>query len=136
MTKQFYETISPTQGYYCVAGINMQGKIIPRYCETVDEVLELIDYFNSQKGMNTYFTPSTFEGFSRQAVNSIYIKSFFLDIDCGEDKPYATQEDGMLALDKFIKDSGFPEPVRLNSGRGLYAYWIFDEQIATSVWKP
>ena len=114
----------------------MQGKIIPRYCETVDEVLELIDYFNAQDGMNTYFTPSTFEGFSRQAVNSIYIKSFFLDIDCGEDKPYATQEDGMLALDKFIKDSGFPEPVRLNSGRGLYAYWIFDEQVATTVWKP
>jgi hypothetical protein len=136
MTKQFYEAILPTQGYYCVAGITVQGKISTRFCESVDEVLELVDHFNAQDGMNTYFTPSTYESYSRKQEASLFTRSLFLDIDCGEDKPYADQAEGMAALDKFIVDSGLPEPMRLNSGRGLYAYWIFESEVATSVWQP
>jgi len=57
-------------------------------------------------------------------------------LDCGEDKPYATLADGLVALKQFCKDVGLPRPTIIQSGRGAHVYWILDNAITRQEWKP
>jgi len=65
-----------------------------------------------------------------------FLKSFWLDIDCGELKPYKTQADGAAALATFCESTGLPKPTLVNSGRGIHAYWILEDEITKEEWKP
>jgi hypothetical protein len=71
----------------------------------------------------------------RSQDNAVFIKNFFLDIDCGEKWPVKTQKEGALALNKFVKETGLPFPTLVSSGNGLYAHWILDEAIPTKQWR-
>lgn len=85
--------------------------------------------------MNAYFALSTFkDDSSRRAVNAAYTRCFFLDLDCGNGKPYATQADAAQALREFVTRIGLPEPFLVNSGRGIHAYWPIEEVLETSSW--
>lgn len=144
-TRQFYEAILPEHGEYCVASIHRTSfgttrdgkpfKIKHKYTSDFEEFLSLVERSNEQELVNTYFTPSTFDTNRRNASNSEYLKSFWLDIDCGEDKPYADYEEAGKALDKFVSESGLPEPIRMVSGRGMYAFWVLNEPVAPDTWK-
>lgn len=63
-------------------------------------------------------------------------KHFWLDIDCGENKPYATQADGVAALQSFCKTLGLPKPTMVNSGRGLHVYWPLTTEVTRQDWTP
>ena len=133
MLKQFYEKLLPKQGVYCVSGIDKAGGITNRYTETFDEIYVLAER-HKKKELNVYVTPATFKQFSRKAEEAVAVKSFFIDLDIGEkyvkeNKGYPDREAGFAALNKFLDDTGLPEPCRINSGRGIHAYWIFDEEI-------
>ena len=73
---------------------------------------------------------------SRFATNARALKSFFIDLDCGEGKPYPTLESGLDALRSFCKATGLPKPSILRSGRGAHVYWILEEQMPVAEWKP
>jgi hypothetical protein len=140
MLKQFYEKLLPKQGVYCVAGISKDGIITNRYTETFEEIFTLAERHKS-KQLNVYVTPGTFENFSRKADESVAIKSFFIDLDIGEvyvekNKGYPDREAGFAALEKFLEDTGLPAPFKINSGRGIHAYWIFDDEVPYAEWKP
>ena len=64
------------------------------------------------------------------------IQSFWLDIDCGEGKPYETQGDGADALRGFCRTVGLPKPWVVNSGRGLHVYWPLTEPVSRQDWLP
>ncbi len=70
----------------------------------------------------------------RTQANAAFIKNFFMDIDCGAGKPYATQADGKAALLSFCQRTGLPVPAIVNSGNGLYAHWIFSREVAVADW--
>ena len=140
MLKQFYEKALPKQGVYCVAGISKEGKITNRYTETFDEIFTLAEA-HKKRQLNVYVTPGTFEQYSRKADESIAVKSFFIDLDIGDvyvekNKGYPDREAGFAALDKFLEDTGLPAPFKINSGRGIHAYWIFEEEVPYAEWKP
>ena len=71
----------------------------------------------------------------RGGNNVVSMRNFFLDIDCGEGKPYATQRDGLTALFSFCKKASLPGPSVVNSGNGLYAHWILDQDVPVAIWK-
>jgi putative DNA primase/helicase len=72
----------------------------------------------------------------RKQSNVHSIKSFWLDIDCGEGKPYATKRDGFNALKTFYSKTGLPLPtVITSSGNGLYAHWLLHEPINADTWE-
>ena len=133
MNKQFFEKVLPTQGNICVFGLKQGPK--PKWAETIDEAIELMKEFDADN-WNTFFALGTFEGLQRKANECIFMRSFFVDVDCGENKPYEKGEDGLTAIHKFVEDAGLPTPIIVNSGNGVHAYWPFVEEVPTDIWKP
>ena len=134
MIKQFYEKALPTQGVYCASGLTKDGILKNRFAETFNDLLSIIDRLKGS-GQDVFVSPGSFDGFSRKAENSIYFRSFFVDLDIGA-KGYASKADALDALAKFVEEVDLPPPVRLDSGRGIHAYWIFDTDVPTEEWKP
>ncbi len=138
MYKKLLETVLPSQGNYCIFTLKDEKPKF-RFIEnaSLDEAYEQIEKFKLEEGRNIYFALSSFSGLSRLATESIYLKSFFIDLDVGKVKnSYDTKDAAFEGLAKFIEDTGIPEPVVVDSGNGVHAYWIFDEQIETKEWQP
>jgi len=137
MYKTFLETVLPTQGTYVVNGIKNKTNVRQKYGETLQEAFRLIEEFKKEPPTNIYFALASFDGFSRKAEDSLYIKSFFLDLDVGKEKnSFDTKDEAFAGLAKFLIDTGMPEPTIIDSGNGLHVYWILNEEIETSKWKP
>ncbi len=141
MLKQFYEKALPRLGVYCVTGIDqVSRKTSNRFAETLDDVYNEIEKCKA-KGLNTYVALGSFDGYSRKAESSIYFRSFFIDLDVGESKAdtgkgYTTKQEATEALDVFLDESGLPPPVIIDSGTGIHAYWLLEEDVASDVYLP
>jgi len=138
MYKQFLEAVLPSQGNYCIFTLT-DGKPKTRFAEngSIENAVKFIEAFKQEPPTNIYFALSSFDGLRRKADDSIYIKSFFLDLDVGKEKnSYATKDDAYAGLDAFITVLNLPAPVVVDSGNGLHVYWILKEAVETSVWKP
>jgi hypothetical protein len=135
MLKQFYEKALPTQGVYCITSIGTDKKVTNKFSETLDGVFEQIEKFKS-KQLNTFVALGTFDGYSRKATDSLFLRSFFIDLDVGGGNKYETKDEALLALAKLIEVAELPDPVVIDSGGGVHAYWIMDEDIPTAEWKP
>jgi hypothetical protein len=134
MKKQFYEKILPTQGVYCAAGIKA-GKVLHRFAETIDELHVLTDRLKDE-GFNVYVAPSTFEGHSRKTEDAVYSRSFFVDLDVNHGIVcYTSKDEALSALGTFVAEVGLPEPVRVDSGTGIQAYWAFDNDVPMDEWR-
>lgn len=132
--KQFYEKVLPKQGVYCAGGIATDGKTQHRYAETVPALLSEIEKLKS-RGLNVYITPATFTGYRRVAKNCAFVRSFFIDLDVGDDpKKYPSKDAALEALQKFLDEQDFPPPIYVDSGTGIHAYWVFDEDIPSVEW--
>ena len=134
MIKQFYEKALPTQGVYCIASIDKSGKILQRFTETLDNLINQIERFKKQD-LNVYVALASFEGYSRKAVDAIALRSFFVDLDVGEGKGYPSKEGALIALNGFLHIEQLPPPVVVDSGTGIHAYWLFSEEVPVAEWK-
>lgn len=136
MMKEFYKKALPSTGVYCVATIDPIAKITKhKFVENVDELTEFIE---SKKNTptNIFVALSSFGGYSRKADEAKFVRSFFVDLDVGEGKGYASKEDAIQAIDKFILENDLPPPVKIDSGTGIHSYWLFDRDIPATEWKP
>lgn len=97
--------------------------------------MQYVDGFQAVEA-NVFIAPGSFLNHSRRAENSAFLRSFFVDLDVGEGKGYQDQSEALTGLDAFIARTGLPPPVRVNSGSGVHAYWIFDEDVPAAEWKP
>ena len=124
--KKFLSAVLSDKGFYCAVGIK-NGKTIQRFYQTVDNLVEAAGNFDHD-GYDAYFALATFgDNNSRKADNVSHLKSLFLDLDCGEGKPYATQHEAIKALQEFCRALRIPKPsVIVNSGRGVHVYWVLD----------
>jgi len=119
MTKQFYEKALPSQGVYCVAGIEQTTKkITQRFAETLDQLTEIIERFKQQK-LNVFVALATFEGFSRKADDALFLRSFFIDLDVGQEKAdqgrgYASKDEAHSALLEFVEVKELPPHLHLH----------------------
>ena len=135
MKKQFYEKALPTQGVYCAAGIR-NGRVLHRFAETLDGLMSHVQNLK-EDSYNVYVAPNTFTGHSRKAEDASYSRSFFVDLDVNHGSVcYESKQQALDALDAFIADTGLPPPVRIDSGTGLQAYWLFETEIPVSEWRP
>lgn len=67
-------------------------------------------------------------------------KSFWVDVDCGQEKfdkgqGYLTKKDAVVAMAKFAKDVGVPRPLMVDSGNGIHAYWPLTKDIGPELWR-
>lgn len=134
MNKEFFEKILPSQGNVCVAGF--KDKVItPRFVDSPDKAVDLIQSFIDRE-MDVHFSPGAFEGMRRRQEDCVWIKSFFLDLDVEHGAQRYESKDAALAdVARFRQEIQWPEPVLVDSGGGIHAYWIFDEELPADEWK-
>ena len=129
----FLNSVLPTQGVYCTVGIRA-GAVKQSFQQTIADVEAVGSGMDSQ-GVDAYFALATFNDDSgRKVENAAFLRSFFLDLDCGTGKPYADQAAAAQALSIFIADTKLPSPTLVNSGGGLHVYWPLTEDVAASEW--
>lgn len=91
---------------------------------------------SGKKETNIYFGCASFKDRSTRAgSNTQAMRSFWVDIDVGPKKPYATLKDAARAVLSFALKLGLPQPLLVNSGWGLHGYWTMDADMPPSVWK-
>ena len=125
-----------TEGWYCIVGLKKTGLPKQIFVQGLEEVeLEVQELLSKQ--YDVYFACAKYETNKTRAKDNVKaIKAFWLDIDCGEGKPYATQADGLTALKTFCKAVGLPRPTLVNSGRGLHVYWTLTADVTRQQWTP
>ena len=129
----FLNSVLPAQGVYCAVGIRA-GIIKPSFVNTIADVEAVGDGFDNN-GVDAYFALASFvEPGSRTVANAAFLRAFFLDIDCGADKPYADQPAAAQALSIFLSTTNLPTPTIVNSGGGLHVYWPLTEDVPVDTW--
>jgi hypothetical protein len=139
-TIDLLDTVLPPGGWFAVVGI--KGKVVRQtLVQTREEVNKLADELVREK-FNVFFGCAKYkEDTNRTKDNVGFLKSFWLDIDCGIDKDeankgYIDQATGMEELKRFCSVIGLPRPLIVNSGRGLHVYWALTEAISREQWEP
>jgi len=129
----FLNSVLPTQGLYCTVGIRANA-VKQSFQATIEDVEAVGSGMDSQ-GVDAFFALATFKDASgRKADNAVFLRSFFLDLDCGTGKPYADQASAAQALSIFVADTKLPSPTLVNSGGGLHVYWPLTEDVPVSDW--
>lgn len=104
------------------------------WAETTAELAKLI-LANDLDGFNVYHACATFKSKSRKATQASGAKAFWLDIDVGNNKPFATLERAEAGLNNFVVQACMPPPTIIHSGRGVHAYWFSTEMLEADEWK-
>lgn len=139
--KSFFDLIVPASGYKFVATIQA-GKVIHFACTELAEMVH-IAIEASVNGSDAYFSCASFaqpeyveNGAKRRrtAQNATAAKSFWLDIDAGDRKPYESQRAAIEALAAFCAAHCLPRPLLVSSGAGLHCYWPMTEDVQKGDW--
>jgi hypothetical protein len=152
---RFLKLVLPEQGYYIAAVKRPGSKSGFRhiFAASVEELWGELEE-HDRNGCETYHacgsfkealsdpqgTPAGERRLGRTHANALGAKAFWLDIDAGKDdkgkpKPYATQNEAAAALKLFLKATGLPIPVLVNSGHGLHVYWPLAEMLDPTTWQ-
>ena len=133
--------VQPEQGWYAVVGIK-EGRRQQEIVETREEFDLWVKRFQRRE-WNVFYGVAKYSGEEddegkrhRTKAHVRALKTFWLDIDCGPDKDYPSQEEALAALRDFCKNVGFPKPILVNSGRGIHAYWPLERNITREEWEP
>lgn len=139
----FLYKILPKTGPFCVfikKVVNPKKTTIHHYWfKTRKETIRFIESSKS-KNVQVFLCQASFEKMGdewsgRSQDNAAFLRNLFADIDCGKDKPYATQAEGKKALLSFCVKTGLPIPAIVNSGIGLYAQWPLTFEVAAEIWE-
>jgi len=136
-TEVFLNKVLGSQGYYCLFAYKLgDDKLTQKFYKATSELSDAAKDLDA-RGYNAYYGLATFnESNSRKVTNVNELKSFFLDLDCGESKDYPSQNDALQDLRRFCKELKLPKPLLVNSGRGVHVYWILDEALGVDEWVP
>ena len=134
---EFLRQVLGDEGYYCIVGLKKNSdKPVQKFFKTLDQAVEVANNLKDE-GYDAYYALATFEdGKSRKTANVKQLKSLYVDLDCGPDKPYQTQAEALVALKAFCKATKLPKPSLVNSGGGVHAYWALTEPVSRETWTP
>lgn len=126
--------------HYCSWGNkkeNGKERVRQKFATSLEELIEQCDELQAT-GYNSFYALAKYgpTANGRYAINARELKTFFLDLDCGEGKPYPSLEEGILALKTFCRAVKLPRPTIIRSGRGAHVYWVLKEPLSRQEWKP
>jgi len=136
-TRIFLQEALASDGLYCIFASNTAtDKRVQKFFTSVDTLIDSALDLDTQ-GYDVYFALSTFgEDNSRKVSNVKNVKTFFLDLDCGPSKEFASQIEAITTLKRFCSANSLPRPIIINSGRGVHVYWILKEAVCLADWLP
>ena len=149
-TLEFFQAILPAEGTYFLAlfkpGFDAPAHKAFDSLESMAEAVAKIEQTNPT--WSTYHACASYKGAFverdgkkkyRVKENWDKAKSFWADIDCGEDKAsdgkgYATKKEAATAIVNFCTKTGFPRPMFIDSGNGIHCYWPLSKAIPSDTW--
>ena len=136
-TKTFLESVLGDEGHYCIFAYRPSDeRKVQKFYDNLDAAIHAAHNLDAE-GYDAYFALGTFDqAGSRKAPNVKQLRSFFLDLDCGPTKDYATQSEALAALRTFCKELKLPRPTIVNSGRGIHVYWPLTAPVSRETWVP
>lgn len=142
-------TVQPDDGWYAMLGLRGSTKDLKQSLVATREEFDALVEKYVAEGYDCYFGVAKYEEGKggRVKENVRALKSFFIDIDCGEAKAkenpktgrpdgYIDQDAGLAALESFCELVGIPMPTLVNSGGGIHAYWALTEAVTRQQWEP
>jgi len=145
----FLRAVLPDQGLYFLAiKIERRNGLTHYAFNSTDEMASKA--IELDKSHTVYFACASFKADCyidssgkvrrRTSENARAARSFWLDIDCGEAKAingqgYKTKKDAAKALGQFCKSLGLRLPTIVNSGHGIHAYFVLDEEVDKATWQ-
>lgn len=153
-TLTFLKTILPEDGFKFV-GLSRAGKsgIAHKAYESLELMAQAIDSYDRQPNLTIYHACCSYKEASYEVIidgekktkyrgepNWKQAKSFWADIDCGEQKAaegkgYATKTDAAKAIVGFCRSNQFPDPMLVDSGGGLHCYWPLTRSVGPKAWR-
>ena len=135
-TADFFNLVLPTAGLRCVATPE-RGVFTHRFFNSNDLAASKTLALDASGSAPVYFGCASYlTDDNRTGANVAKVRSFWLDIDCGPEKPYLTKRDGYRALVAFNAYLALPTPCVVMSGRGLHVYWVTDADMSPDEWRP
>lgn len=133
--KQFLGRLLPATGNYFTSIKKSNGAIKRDQRHSLDDVIAAMQDGSTKLRCDMYFSTGSF-GHTSAAIHLKGKRAFYLDIDCGPGKPYATKKEALLALKEAIK-AGLPKPTFIvDSGNGLHVWYAITEDLNLTQWKP
>jgi hypothetical protein len=144
----FLKHVLPTTGLY-VAARFVGNAWRHQVCATIEELAQVLAAFDAS-GVPTYYATAAFvapevdslpdkDGKTYKQVrvqrNVRALRSFFMDLDCGENKGFASQEEALDKLVEFVNQTKLPMPTVVSSGNGIHLYWTLTNEINPDQWK-
>ena len=135
MNREFLQAVTADGGHYAIVGMS-KGKLREQiFVETLDEVETTVQGLVEKErdiffGLAKFGTPN-----ERTRANATHVKALWLDIDCGEGKPYEDKNEAIADLGRFCKEVGLPKPTIVGSGGGVHVYWPLDEAVTIEQWS-
>ncbi len=145
-TLEFLRAILPEDGVKYLALINPDGRVAHRPYTSLEEMAKSVAYWD-KKPVQVYHACSAYQSEFveidgkkkyRKPANWLKAKSFWVDIDCGEDKfasgeGYLTKKEAVSELGKFCLETGLPMPMIVDSGYGIHGYWTLEKALEECV---
>lgn len=152
-TKQFLTRVTPQTDELVITvhkpdpkGLNKRGIVWNRGSfADLDSAVDSILKWDAEPVTTVYFTIGSMQGhksvkadgkekIGRTQECATWFKTLALDLDIGEDKPYATQAEGWKAMHAALEAIGMPQPMVISSGRGIHLYWPLTAAIKRDDW--
>lgn len=138
VTLNFLDWVLPT------AGLRVGFRARDKRNEFFATSAELSEWLLTQDalGETVYHACATYkvaqgDGRGRKASNVLSLKSFWLDVDAGEEKDaYSDAAEAAEAVVNFSRAANLPVPVFVGSGLGLHCYWPLRSDLPLAEWKP
>ena len=157
-TREFLEAVWPTTGPYCLATpFNIPGTSVWTYGHKVFDTISAAAGFIKGKrdsenlffAIHTLKQPRVFNPAKvdkktgklgayevRTHGNMSEARAFFFDLDVGpEENKYQTREEALSDLQRFLFETGLPDPLVTSSGGGFHVYWRVSDAIPSVRWK-
>lgn len=148
-TKQFLTKVCPHKDKIVVTQYNhIKNKFWNREIYSIDELDRAeadILRWDQQQDVTIYYSIGAFadnvelgaDGRTRirRTQNlATHFKTLCFDLDCGQDKPYKTKEEGLVKLVEVVKELALPKPMIVSSGNGAHVYWPLSVTIEKDMW--
>lgn len=134
---EFYQRVLPPSGTYYLLSLQKGAKRANQSAPITD-LLTLAAQSTGlhEQGRHVWYGTGTF-GANRTKSEVNQKRCLYVDIDCGEGKPYATVREGIKEFFTRVHSENIPKPsLVVVSGNGFHPYWVMKESISYTNWAP
>jgi len=146
-TREFLEKVLAPSGTIFIATPAERGWF-NRAHTTIDSALAHVNHLTFE-GKPAYVALGTYKEArywdaekqkyrTRTQANVAFMRSFYLDLDVDptDPKKFPSKRDAVRELKAFYKKVGLPQPMLIDSGGGIHAYWALAIAVPVAEWRP